>query len=95
MFLQPRRFPEYLRLQNIRDRGVDIAELSPASVKAGTTPAESPSEAARDNTLARIGEVLPAEGVSQSGPACACDSGVPRLVHSGFDGLGRMIDVVA
>lgn len=98
VFLQPRRFPEYLRLQNIRDRGVDLAELSPRARAVGDGAAADPSDPTAprlDQTLARIGEVRPVKpggsGEAPQASACAC----PPATTQSIDGLGRMIDVMA
>jgi hypothetical protein len=95
VFLQPRRFPEYLRLQNIRDRVDDIHEI-------GARPNDDPARdgwangAARDATLAKIGEVLPVDQSERAGGLCdrPCPATPPASTTS-IDGLGRMIDTIA
>jgi hypothetical protein len=99
VFLQPRRFPEYLRLQNVRDRGVDLAELSPTVRRAGDgggEPPVAPAGSGRDATLARIGEVRPVEprGCGASAAAGSGHPDPPPTTRS-IDGLGRMIDLMA
>lgn len=99
VFLSPRRFPEYLRVQNIRDRTEDVAELSGGVARRVGGASEidaAPDPARRDATVARIGDVPPvarsASGPS-GGPAvqAQCPPAHPRSI----DGLGRMIDLMA
>ena len=90
IFLQPRRYPEYLRLQNLYERRVDIAELSTGGLGRGV---EAASGGSRDETLARIGDVLPVEPGVSAMPAAFKPAGTMPMA-SGIDGLGRMIDVL-
>lgn len=95
IFQQPRRFPEYLRLQNIRERVVDIVEFSGPGIDAPSRATDAVAGPACDRTLARIGDVLPvtpAESSTEAGSNSA--SPVPTNSHM-IDGIGRMIDVIA
>lgn len=96
VFQQPRRFPEYLRLQNIRDR-VDVSQGIAAG--SGTRVAMDPTVPdARDATLARIGEIRPVDDASCSDVAEQCSSACDQASRGAMipvDGLGRMIDVIA
>ena len=95
VFLQPRRFPEYLRLQNVRDRGFDLPKLTGAAGGRACVPgAQGSAEPGRDPTLARIGDVPPVEpqAVCARGGDAAPD---PPATTRAIDGLGRMIDLMA
>lgn len=89
-FLQPRRFPEYLRLQNLAERRVDIAELSSGGLVRGV---DAGSVGSGDETLAKIGDVLPVEPGAGAQPSASKPTGQVSMVR-GIDGLGRMIDVL-
>lgn len=110
VFAQPRRFPEHLRLQNIRERTVDVVALSPESREAERAGAPAGSEAGSgsgcDDTLARIGDakiadVLETEAESAIGGGAAGGAGapLPAMTVPGrggvpADAVGRMIDVI-
>jgi len=92
-FLQPRRYPEYLRLQNISERRVDIAEFSSGGLGRGVEAGSGGSGGSRDETLAKIGDVLPIEPGAGATPSAFKPAGQQPMVR-GIDGLGRMIDVL-
>ena len=91
MFLQPRRFPEYLKLQNRAERREDIAELSSGGLGAKIDAARGGS---RDETIARIGDVLPVEQ-GLEGLAPARSAGSAEAAGAAIAGMGRLIDVLA
>ena len=110
VFAQPRRFPEYLRLQNIRERTVDVVALSPESLEAeracAPAAAKSQSGAGCDDTLARIGDAKiadvlesEAEGAIGGGAAGGASAPLPAMTVPGrggvpADAVGRMIDMI-